>query len=334
MKKKILIIATGGTIASVQTENGLVPGLTPEELLSLVPNKNDSVKVDTITICNIDSTDMTYKYWLLIAETIKKEYYNYDGFIISHGTDTMAYTAAALSYLVQNSRKPIVLTGAQKPMGSEITDAKSNLKDSITYAADDDSQGVVIVFDGQVIAGTRGKKVKTFSFSAFASINYPTIATIQDGKIIRYITPPAYSGSPFFYEKLNPKVFLLKLTPGMQPDILKLIFDQYDCIIVESFGVGGIPATLADEFCSILSNYKPEEKIVILTTQVTYEGSNASVYEVGNRIMSNFNCLEARDMTIEAVLAKIMWILSFENLDFNKIEEMFYSPIELDTIFK
>ena len=110
-----------------------------------------------------------------MAEAIENQYERYDGFVIAHGTDTMAYTAAALSYLIQNNRRPIVITGAQKPINMDVTDAKTNLLDSFIYAADDDSQGVNIVFDGKVIVGTRAKKERAKSYNAFSSINFPLL---------------------------------------------------------------------------------------------------------------------------------------------------------------
>ena len=153
--KKILLIGTGGTIASVRTEDGLKPILTAEDILSFVPDVKNFCEIDFLQVCNIDSSNMTPAIWSEIAGTIRKQYDRYDGFVITHGTDTMAYTAAALSYMVQNSRKPIVLTGSQKPIEREESDARRNLRDSIIYASDEDSQNVVLVFDGNVIAGTR-----------------------------------------------------------------------------------------------------------------------------------------------------------------------------------
>lgn len=185
--KRILMVGTGGTIACKSSEDGLKPLLTSEELLRYVPDTKEFCKVDSLQVINIDSTNMQPRYWLMIAETIEKHYEDYDGFVVCHGTDTMAYTAAALSYLVQNSRKPIVVTGAQKPIDLEITDARTNLSDSLRFASCDKAYGVTIVFDGKVIAGTRGKKEKTKSYNAFSSINFPYIAAILDGHIIFYL---------------------------------------------------------------------------------------------------------------------------------------------------
>lgn len=332
MKKRLLILTTGGTIASVKDDAGLIPALSSEELLAYLPEIGDDVILTTEALFSIDSTDMAPEHWLQIAEVIKKNYEEYDGFVIAHGTDTMAYTAAALSYLIQDSPKPIVLTGAQKPIGFEITDAKQNLRDSIIYAADDKSQGVQIVFDGEVIIGTRAKKTKSLSFAAFSSINYPFLASIHDGRIIRYIEQKLAAG-PVFHGALNNKVFLLKLTPGISPVLLSEIFRLYDAIIIESFGVGGIPDSLEKVLFAELSKYRPEEKVLVMTTQVTYEGSHIETYEVGRKLSSSFSILEARDMTLEAVLTKLMWILSDENITWEEISSRFYSPVSYDTLY-
>ena len=135
-KKKILLLATGGTIASKKSENGLKPQITPEELLEYIPQVKEFCEVSAIQLLNLDSSNMEPEHWKKIVHAIREYYDAYDGFVIAHGTDTMAYTAAALSYMIQNSTKPIVITGAQKPIDLEITDAKSNLIDSFLYAAD------------------------------------------------------------------------------------------------------------------------------------------------------------------------------------------------------
>ena len=172
-KKKILLLATGGTIASRKSDHGLKPQIRPEELLRYLPQVEAICEVNAVQILNLDSSNMEPKHWKKMVQAIADHYEDYDGFVIAHGTDTMAYTAAALSYMVQNSKKPIVITGAQKPIDLEITDAKANLLDSFLYASDALSQGVQIVFDGKVIAGTRAKKVRSKSYNAFSSIDFP-----------------------------------------------------------------------------------------------------------------------------------------------------------------
>ena len=184
--KKILLIGTGGTIASDVTDSGLAPELTTEQLLSHIPGISDICGVDCLQLLNLDSTNMTPAHWLEIAACIRDHYGCYDGFVITHGTDTMAYTAAALSYLIQGSPKPIVLTGAQRPIGFDSTDSKTNLADAFRCAAED-LPGVSIVFNSRVILGTRAKKTRSKSFQAFSSINHPELGVLRDGVLLRYI---------------------------------------------------------------------------------------------------------------------------------------------------
>ena len=332
-KKKILFITTGGTIASVRTPQGLRPVLSSEELLAHMPALAQLCQPDTLALCSIDSTDMSPALWLDMARAIEQNYNRYDGFILCHGTDTLAYTAAALSYLVQNAGKPIILTGAQQPISGEITDAKKNLWDSVLCALDPGSRGVMVVFGGFVIAGTRAKKNKTISYDAFASVNFPHLAQVQGDRLVRYIETPPPAGPVQFSHGLDDKVFLPKLTPGMGPGLLGEIFRLYDCVIVESFGAGGLPQSLMEGFARCLGRYEETRKVLILTTQVTYEGSDAGIYEVGRRVNDSFDFLEAHDMTIEAAVTKSMWLLSQPCAGFAALQRRFYQLINFGTFF-
>lgn len=328
--KKLLLIATGGTIASVGTANGLAPAATPEQLLSYIP---DAAKLCDITVCqlfSIDSTNIQPEHWLKIAEKIRESYDDFDAFLITHGTDTMAYTAAALSYLIQNSSKPIVLTGSQKPISSEFTDARKNLTDSIRFALKNKLHGVFIVFDGKAIVGTRARKVRSKSFAAFESINYPAAAFIDDRQIFYYIDD-APKEPVKFYDALSDGVFLLKLIPGIRPEILPYLGDHYDVIVIESYGVGGIPFAGSANFLTELEKLTARGKLIVISTQVMHEGSDAETYEVGALAMRNLNVLQSFDMTVEATVTKLMWILA-ETRDFNKIREMFYRPVSHDIL--
>ncbi|MBE5888425.1 MAG: asparaginase [Lachnospiraceae bacterium] len=329
--KKILFIATGGTIASKKSENGLKPQISPDELLSYIPSLNKICEVDTLQLLNLDSSNMEPRHWIMMEECIKEHYDVYDGFVIAHGTDTMAYTAAGLSYMIQNSKKPIVITGSQKPINMDITDAKTNLIDSFTYASDDKSQGVSIVFDGKVIAGTRAKKVRSKSYNAFSSIDFPSLAVIQDGQIMRYIPMLPYEEEVRFYNQMNENIFLLKLIPGISTQMLTYIFSHYDAIIVESFGVGGIPMSIQKTFYDLCAKYP--DKTIIMATQVAHEGSDMTVYEVGNEMKVMCNFLESYDMTLESVIAKTMWMLANKEITKENQEDIFYKNINYDVIF-
>ena len=328
--KKILIIGTGGTIASKPSADGLTPDLDSKQLIDSIPSISDICDVDCIQAFSLDSTNVRPEHWLILAEIITESYDRYDGFVITHGTDTMAYTAAGLSYLIQNSKKPIVLTGAQKPIGEEITDAKRNIIDALIYAVDEGSHGVVIVFSGAVICGTRARKNYSKRFMAFGSINFPELARVEDGRVIRYVPEP-YSGETVFYDNLNANVGLLKLTPGMRNDVMRYAIDRYDGLVVESFGVGGLPEY--SDFYQQIKRAVERRKLIVMTTQVPNEGSDLSVYRVGSILKNSLRVLEAHDMTSEAVLAKLMWVLG-ETDDFDRAEALFYRPVHHDTLFR
>ena len=331
--KKILLIATGGTIASRHTEKGLSPQISGKELLGYIPEAKDFSRIDVIQPFSLDSTNVHYRQWLILTELIREHYESYDGFVICHGTDTMAYTAAALSYLVQHSSKPIVITGAQRTIDLPDTDARTNLMDSVRFAADDRSHDVCIVFGGMVIAGTRAKKERTKSYDAFSSINYPPIAVIQDRRIIFYIDDKGQSNAPIrFYDRINSKVFLYRMIPGSDGNILDTLMDRYDALIIESFGVGGIPDYGDDSFREAIRKWTTAGKEVVMATQVPNEGSDMSVYEVGHAVKNAYNIPESYDMTLEAVIAKTMWILG-ETQDRAEFRKLFYTSVNHDLLF-
>lgn len=331
--KTILMIGTGGTIASKQTEYGLAPGLSPEDILSYIPKVADICQVETVQVCNIDSTNSSLKHWKLLVETIEKNYDRYDGFVVCHGTDTLAYTAAALSYMIQNSPKPIVITGAQKPINMDVTDAKTNLFDSFVYAADEESHGVAIVFDGKVIFGTRAKKERAKSYNAFSSINFPYPALIQDGQLIRYFQGERPKGELQFYHEMKEDICVLKLIPGLQPGLLSALLERYDCVVIESFGVGGLPEAIAAELYENMPTWKKAGKLIVMTTQVANEGSNMTVYEVGKKVKQDFDLLEAYDMTLEAVITKMMWLMAQPIKSYEEMKARFYTTINHDILF-
>lgn len=329
--KKILMIATGGTIASTRTSAGLSPLLSSEEILEYVPDVKNVCIVETMQLYNIDSTNIHPEHWLGMVKTIKEQYDSYDGFVLCHGTDTMAYTAAALSYLIQDSAKPIVLTGSQKPIDMEITDAKTNLLDSFIYAASPNASGVQIVFNGKVILGTRARKIRTKSFDAFESINFPTLARIRDGQLFEYIY--FEKKEPRFFETLSPKVGIIKLSPGLDAEVISFYFNRYDAIILESYGVGGIPSGEYYKLHEEIDKWQGKGKIIIMTTQVPNEGSNMEVYKVGYGSKKDYNMLEAYDMTLESCIAKMMWILG-RTRDIEEIHKLFYATISKDILYR
>ena len=328
-EKRILLIGTGGTIASEMGETGLEPELTSEQLLRYIPDISGICAVECLQLFSLDSTNIQPKHWARIAGAIRERYREFDGFVISHGTDTMAYTAAALSYLVQGSPKPIVLTGAQKPIGFETTDSKQNLRDAFTVAVSD-LPGVTLVFNGKMIMGTRARKTHSKSFEAFSSINYPLLGMVRDGRIIRYIRPESRA-VPQFYDTVDPKVALLKLVPGADCGVAEYLLERNSALIIESFGVGGLPTYKAGDYYETVKAGLDAGKTVVMTTQVENEGSDLAVYHVGSSIKRDLPILEAYDMTTEAVCAKLMWILG-QTTDRQWVEELFYTPVACDIL--
>lgn len=328
--KKILMIATGGTIASQLGADGMIPQIKAEELLKCVPEVFEFCQPSAIQIYNIDSTNVTPNHWVLLAQTIRENYDAYDGFVVCHGTDTMSYTAAMISYMVQHSPKPIVFTGSQKPIDKEDTDGRINLRDSFLYAASDNASDVVIVFQGNVIAGTRAKKIRTKSFNAFTSVDFPNLAVIRDGRIIQYITTPKQD-KPEFYLQLDEKVALLTLTPGVKGEILDVYFRSYDAVVISGYGTGGIPEGEYYGFYETIERWEKKGKTLVITTQVQQEGSDMDVYQVGRGFKNRFEILESYSMTYESIITKLMWILPQTKKD-EEVRKLFYKAVNYDLI--
>ena len=338
--KKILMVATGGTIASTQAGSGLAPTLTGHELAAMVPGIDGLCELDVCQPMNIDSTNMRPRDWLAVRDTIVDAYDDYDGFVVLHGTDTMAYTAAALSYLIQGSPKPIVLTGSQQPMANPFTDAKLNLYQSLLYALDDASRDVCVVFGGDVICGTRARKQRTMSFNAFTSMNMPPLACIRNNRIVRPATLPlthalpaqgdtrAASAQPRLFDALDERVIVIRLTPELGPSVLDLLARDYDAVVLETFGIGGIP-DYGGGWHAAISRWVESGRIVVVTTQVPEEGLDLGVYEVGRAYANMGGVLAAGDMTVEAIVAKTMWALG-QTRDQARVAELFAHPVNND----
>lgn len=328
--KRILMIGTGGTIASGMGAQGLAPELSSRQLLQFVPQVSELCTVVCIQLYSLDSTNLRPEHWLGLAGCIRENYAQYDGFVIAHGTDTMAYTAAALSYLIQGAKKPIVLTGAQKPISFDSTDSRVNLTDAFHCAVSDRLHGVLIVFNGKVIQGTRACKTRSKSYQAFSSINYPFLAVLQDGHLLQYMEND-YQEAPTFHTCLQGGVGLLKLVPGVDAALAEYMLQTHEALVIESFGVGGIPSYPGSRFLQVLEAGLQAGKTIVLTTQVQNEGSDVGVYQVGYQIKKSPHILEAFDMTTEAIYGKLLWILA-QTRDAEEIRRLFYTPVAKDIL--
>lgn len=328
--KKLLLLATGGTITAIQGAEGLAPGMDTEELIGFLQMKDQDYQLESKLLMNIDSTNMQPESWVEIAKAVYDNYSDYDGFVITHGTDTMAYTSAALSYMLQNLSKPVVITGSQIPINYKKTDAKKNVTDAIRFACED-TGGVFLVFDGRVIRGTRAVKIRTKSYDAFESINHPYVAYINDSGIKYVGSKPGKSTKKLKLDaSLCPDVFLLKLLPGTKPELLSHLKPLYKGIIIESFGNGGIPfqgRDLLPELRELISS----GVAVVISTQCLEEGEDLNLYEVGRKVAQDRIILSG-DMNTEAIVAKLMWALG-KTTDLDEVKKIMEKPVNQDTTF-
>ena len=305
--KKILLISTGGTIASVTTAHGKTPSFGGHKLLELVPDIGNLYQVDACDLLCIDSSNMQPENWQTIARTAFQGLSTHDGVVISHGTHTMAYTASALTFMMQDISKPVVLTGAQVPAGENNSDAANNLKDAFLFTGES-VPGVFIVFGSRVILGCRSVKTNNIQCDAFESINYPLIATIQNGKISYNKIPHPPKKSPSLLTGIDSSVFLLKIIPGTEPEVLDAIHSLgYRAVVIECFGAGGVPSVKRNLLKKIRVLIK-QGIVVALTTQCLRGGVDLTIYDVG-RASLHAGVISGLDMTTEALVTKLMWAL-------------------------
>ncbi len=307
--KKILLFSTGGTIASVPTEDGLAPGLTGEELLKQLPQLNGICEIRCRELLKLDSSNLQPEEWAQMAKAIFSSLSIFDGVVITHGTDTMAYTAAALSFMLQNLNKPVILTGSQLPMEDPESDGPKNLLDALVCAADGRLSGVHVVFDGLVIRGTHARKIHSRDRHAFESAGSDPVGKISGGQLMLDREPGSRPDQALTLNaNFSPNVLLLKLTPGFSPRLLEAAPSLgYRAVVLEAFGLGGIPCLRRSLLPAIHS--LTEQKIpVVVTTQCAFGDCDLSVYDVGTEA-ARAGALCAGPMPTEAAVAKLIWIL-------------------------
>lgn len=308
--KKILLIHTGGTFGMAPSEPGevLVPGRLQDKILTYVPEIEKIADINVKIPFNLDSSNIGAKEWDTLAQLIYENEKQYDGFVVIHGTDTMAYTASALSFSLLNFRKPVVLTGAQRPLSQLRNDARSNLIDSIELATMNIPE-VMIVFGQRVLRGNRSKKINISSYEAFDSPNYPYLGKIGvtieiDEKQIRPVT-----GTPLLLPGFQEQVVVLTAQPSLQADIFKNLLDaKVRAFIILGFGAGNLPATYGN-WMEFIAKANEQGNVVFIGSQSVYGGINLNLYECGKQALQA-GARGIGKMTIEAAYVKLQKILT------------------------
>ena len=309
INKRILLIYTGGTIGMVKDKekNNLIP-FNFDELLKTIPElKSEDVDLDTKSIDNpIDSSNMNPSVWEEIAILIKENYKKYDGFVILHGSDTMAYTASALSFMLEGLNKAVILTGSQIPIGARRSDAKENLITAVEIAKSGKVSEVCVFFEDQLYKGNRTVKVNTEHFEAFESPNYPILA--EAGVNIKYkssLSEPQ-AMKLIVYQNMSNDVAILKFFPGITITTVRAIINSAKGIVIESFGAGNAPTTA--ELSALLSSANEEGKILVNITQCLQGCAVDGQYETSEPFGKS-GVILGKDLTTEAAVTKLMFLL-------------------------
>ena len=318
-KKKILLLTTGGTIASLPGGEGLEPqrsGVMERELNQLRTYYDITVQ----DVMCLDSSNIRPEDWQFIARNIFENRTGFDGIVVSHGTDTMAYTASAVTFMLPNIDLPVVFTGSQLPLADMLSDGPDNLRTAFAMAAAG-YPGVFLAFDRKVMLGCRAVKVRASGFSAFESVNARYAAQVSNlGLVVDTNVLPVRTGEAQLRTDVSRDVFLLKLTPGLNPAVFDMLAAMgYKGIVIEAFGLGGI--NFLNKGLRGIRRCIEDGVSIVVTTQCLYDSSDLRVYQVGNKMLE-LGVIQSRDMTSEAAMTKLMWAIG-QGMEPEAISDLF-----------
>ena len=323
MKKRILLLTTGGTIASLPGGEGLEPqrsDVMERELTQLRTYYDITVR----DVMCLDSSNIQPEQWQTIARSIFEHRAGFDGIVVSHGTDTMAYSASAVTFMLPGIDLPVVFTGSQLPLADMLSDGPDNLRTAFAMAASG-KPGVFLAFDRKIMLGCRAVKVRASGFSAFESVNARYAGTVSNqGLVLDNAVLPKQTSCPRLLTDISTDVFLLKLTPGLNPAVFDMLRNMgYKGIVIEAFGLGGIDV-LSNSLQGI--HRAVEEGIsVVVTTQCLYDSSDLQVYQVGNKLLQ-LGVIQGRDMTSEAAMTKLMWAIG-QGMEVSAVKDLFQTNL-------
>ncbi len=313
-KKKVLIIYTGGTIGMKRSKNGYVPieGYLLNAIFSIDDmHRNDAPAWDLVEMSPLlDSSDITVNEWNKIAEVVYKHYREYDGFVILHGTDTMAYTASALSFILDGLDKPVVLTGSQIPLSEIRSDGRENLVTSLLIAAEGVAREVCLYFSGKLLRGNRATKISADHLVAFDTPNYPHLAEVgitinYNRSALRVTEKRELKLRPFS----NIPIGVLKVFPGIQFGLFEsIITDKLSGIVLETFGAGNIPSS-GGELIPIIKRAFDGGTVVVVCSQCPSGTVSLGAYETSSQL-KNAGAVSGIDMTCEAAVTKLYHLFS------------------------
>jgi L-asparaginase len=331
-RKHIYVAYTGGTIGMKKSPNGYIPveGYITDVVCSMSELQRPELPEFTIQeYCPLlDSSNMTPKDWQQIANDIEKNYHQYDGFVVLHGTDTMAYTASALSFMLNNLTKPVIITGSQIPLSEIRSDGLHNLLNALYLAAHHPINEVTLFFNNQLFRGNRATKADADGFNAFESPNYPALATtgIQIELDAGTQTVNWSNPEPFFVSQIEQQpVGVVSLYPGISAQVIANTLSQpVKALIIQSYGVGNAPEDKA--LLEALSDANKREILIVNRTQCHRGSVDMEGYATGHALKSA-GVVSAYDMTLEACLTKLHHLLS-RDLNFEQLKQYFETSLK------
>ncbi len=303
------------------------PSAFVQRILEFIPEIRQIAEIESRIVSNIDSSNIGIEHWIKIADTIVENYNEFDGFVITHGTDTLTYTASALSFILDGLSKPVILTGSQRPLSEIRTDARNNLINAVELATYPIPE-VCIFFDNKLFRGNRTKKIDIWGFDAFDSPNYPLLAKVGVGiEVYEENFLKIEKNELKVSKKFSNKVFCVKIFPSIRVEyLMNLLNIDVQGFVIEAFGSGNIPNIEERSLIPFIKKAVEKNKIVAISTQAVYGSVDLTLYECGKDAL-DAGALSCKDMTTETAIVKLMFLLGKYDGDISRVIDEFYTPI-------